>query len=49
MGDKSPKDREKRKKQHDREVAEANRQRLERQNRSSGGGNSETAPARKVG
>lgn len=49
MGDKSPKDREKKKKQHDREIAEINRSKQEKQNRPHAGGNGGQDPHRKAG
>jgi hypothetical protein len=49
MGDKSPKDREKKKKQHDREIAEINRSKHDKQNKPNAGGNPAQDPQRKAG
>jgi hypothetical protein len=49
MGDKSPKDREKKKKQHDREIAEINRSKQDKQSKPNAGGNTGQDPQRKAG
>ena len=49
MGDKSPKDKNKRRKQQERQVSDLNRARAEKQQRGDGGGQNTADPNRKAG